>query len=287
MIPNYTLYGDEKDEIFPDILHCESIAARSAQHDWKISPHRHHSLHQFFFLGAGGGEISIEGKWHTVKSPIAISMPQLTVHGFEFERNTKGWVVTVPNLVLNEILSQTPDIRHSLQRPELIWGDEKLEACFVQLASEHRSSNVGRNQLLIHMAGMLAVEIGRASANIPPQSEVRESRRNFLVREFLALLEECFRAKHSVNDYAMLLGVTPPHLTRTCRQVIGRSTSDLIQDRLILEAKRCLVYTRMSVSELAYGLGFADPAHFSKFFHRRMNMSPSKFREKSDTQFMP
>ncbi len=282
MIPNYTLYGDEKDEIFPDILHCESIAARSAQHDWKIAPHRHHNLHQFFFLGVGGGDISIEGKWHNVKSPTVISMPQLTVHGFEFERNTEGWVVTIPDLILNEILLHAPDIRHSLRRPGLVCGNEILKTCFGQLASEHRSSKMGRNQLLLHMAGMLAVEIGRARTDIQPQSKAQESRKDLLVREFLRLLEENFRIKHSVNDYSVLLGVTPPHLTRTCQQVIGKSTSDLIQDRLILEAKRSLVYTRMPVSELAYGLGFVDPAHFSKFFHRRMNMSPSRFRERSD-----
>ncbi len=109
MIPNYTLYGEEKGEQFPDILHCESIAARSSRHNWVIAPHRHHALHQFFWLQSGGGVITIEGKAHSLQTPVAISVPPLTAHGFEFEKNTQGWVITIPGLIMSEILAQAPD----------------------------------------------------------------------------------------------------------------------------------------------------------------------------------
>lgn len=285
MIPNYTLYGEENDELFPDILHCESIAARSTRHDWSIAPHRHHRLHQFFLLRTGGGKITIEGDGHNVTPAVVISMPPLTVHGFEFVRNTRGWVVTMPVSVFKEILPHAPDIRNSLLKPVILQATQKIISCFEQISVEHQGGEPGRRQLLIHMAGMLAIEVGRAATDFAPVKNVAESRGDILVRNFLQLLEKKYKSHHSVAEYAGLLGLTAPHLTRTCQQVVGKSTSDLIQDRLILEAKRSLVYTRMSVSELAYSLGFSDPAHFSKFFQRRTDHSPSKFREKADPQF--
>lgn len=283
-IPNYSLYGEEKDEIFPDILHCESIAARSSRHDWTIAPHRHHALHQFFYLQSGGGRISIEGKQHLVSTPTVISLPALTVHGFEFERNTRGTVVTLPKPLTDEILSKAPDIRYSLSKPVIVPGTERMASSFENLTLEHGRREAGRQQYLSHMAGLLAIEVGRAVSDLRPGGEVIESRREILVREFLSLLEQHFRSFHTVTDYAHLLKMTPPHLTRCCRQVVGKSASVLIQDRLILEAKRALVYTRMPVSELAYSLGFSDPAHFSKFFQLRVGFSPSEFRKKADPQ---
>ena len=285
-IPNYSLYGEEKEEVFPDILHCESIAARSTRHDWSIAPHRHHALHQFFYLEAEGGKISIEGKQHTVSAPVVISMPPLIVHGFEFERNTKGWVVTLPKTLISDILSHASELRLSLSKPVILPASPRIVAAFEELSLEHRNREAGRGQMLFHLVGRLAVDVGRAVSDLKPVEDVPESRQELLVQDFLSLLEQHFRSLHSVSGYARLLTLTASHLTRCCRRVTGKSTSVLIQDRLVLESKRALVYTRMPVSELAYSLGFSDPAHFSKFFQLRTGFSPSEFRKKADPQIV-
>ena len=92
------------------------------------------------------------------------------------------------------------------------------------------------------------------------------------------LLERDYAARRPLADYAAELGVTAPHLNRVCKPVTGRTASALVQARLLLEAKRALTYTSMTVSEIAYLLGFVDPAHFSKFFSRLEGLPPSAFR---------
>ncbi|MEH6405231.1 MAG: helix-turn-helix domain-containing protein [Sneathiella sp.] len=282
MIPNYALYGEEKDETFPDILHCESIAARSKKNNWVIAPHRHHNLHQFFLLKTGGGAISIEDTQHILKPPVVISIPPLTVHGFEFSKDTEGWVVTIPHTIMKEVLLHAPEIHSRLHIPIMTTSSDEVTSYFEKISDEHRHVELGRSQLLAHLAGTLTVLISRNSVDLHPIPRTQENKRQIHVQQFLNLLEKNFRCLHSVSEYSKLLDLSPTHLTRSCREITGKSTSDLIQDRLILEAKRSLVYTKMPISEVAYFLGFNDPAHFSKFFHRQIGVAPSRFREKAD-----
>ncbi len=284
MIPNYTLYGDENIEAFPDILHCESIAERSGKHDWKIAPHRHHILHQFFWIASGGGVISIDGYSHTLAPQTVISLPPLCVHGFEFVQDTKGWVVTVPNMIMAEALHHAPELEERLEHPFVFSDQISLQVYFEQISNEYLDIAAGRQQRLVHLSGLLSIEVARLQTGAAHLDLQKIGKQHQIVQNFLALLEENFRALHSVANYAERLSITPPHLTRSCRHVTGKSTLALIQDRIILEAKRSLVYSRMPISEIAYSLGFDDPAHFSKFFQRSTAVRPSRFRQLSDEQ---
>ncbi|MCB1329814.1 MAG: AraC family transcriptional regulator, partial [Maritimibacter sp.] len=78
------------------------------------------------------------------------------------------------------------------------------------------------------------------------------------------------------------LGVTPTHLSRVMRGATGQPATAAIQDRIIREARRNLAYSNLSVSQIAYGLGYDDPAHFSRVFRRATGLSPSEFRRKSE-----
>jgi len=78
--------------------------------------------------------------------------------------------------------------------------------------------------------------------------------------------------------YAETLSVTPDHLSRSCRAVLGQSALDLLNERRMLEARRLLAYTSQSVAEVAQQLGYDDPAYFSKFFQRSTGNAPSAYR---------
>jgi AraC family transcriptional activator of pobA len=86
-----------------------------------------------------------------------------------------------------------------------------------------------------------------------------------------------------VSDYASRLGITAAHLNALCRQAAGKSALALIHERMILEAKRNLVYTSMTIAVVADTIGFADPAYFTRFFRREVGMSPKEFRVKAGT----
>lgn len=81
------------------------------------------------------------------------------------------------------------------------------------------------------------------------------------------------------KEYAGLLFITPNHLNALCKASVGKSAGEMIRDRLLLEAKRMLANSAMSVSEIAYDLRFEDNAYFSRFFKKYTGHTPEEFRK--------
>ena len=89
-IPAYWLYAERLAEHFPDALHIEPIAARSALHGWTIQPHLHHQLFQFIVIAGGGGGTRIDGREHRLAPGPAMLLPPATLHEFRFQVGTAG-----------------------------------------------------------------------------------------------------------------------------------------------------------------------------------------------------
>lgn len=102
---------------------------------------------------------------------------------------------------------------------------------------------------------------------------------NPIISKFLHLIDEYFRTERSVSFYADKLNISANYLNIVCRKNLNASASSLIQDRILLEAKRLLKVSEMSVKDIVYDLGFYDHASFSKFFKAQTGMTPSQFKE--------
>ncbi|GGG95716.1 AraC family transcriptional regulator [Parapedobacter pyrenivorans] len=98
-----------------------------------------------------------------------------------------------------------------------------------------------------------------------------------LLSKYLHLVDSHYIEKRTVKEYADLLSITPNHLSQTIKAVSGKKALSYITERLVREAKSLLLYTDFSISEIAYRLGFSDPANFGKFFKKESGMPPSKF----------
>ena len=99
-----------------------------------------------------------------------------------------------------------------------------------------------------------------------------------IVREFNFLVEQHFKEKHSVSEYADMLNKSPKTLSNLFGKFHTKSPLKMIQDRIMLEARRMLRYTEKPVSEIGYDLGFNDIQSFSRFFKKNEGHSPSEFR---------
>lgn len=99
-----------------------------------------------------------------------------------------------------------------------------------------------------------------------------------LFRDFKKMVEEKYMDWHQVGQYAAAIYLTPKHLSSTVKKVSGQTAKEIIQDRITLEAKRLLRYTALSIKEIAYQLGFAEPLHFSSFIRKQTGMSPTMVR---------
>ncbi|GLV60295.1 AraC family transcriptional regulator [Dictyobacter sp. S3.2.2.5] len=107
------------------------------------------------------------------------------------------------------------------------------------------------------------------------------SRSPSLSTQFLRLLEQHYLTRRTVQAYADLLHVTPNHLSHAISNEMGRNAYDLIVDRLLLEAKKLLSYTDLSVGEVANYLGFEEPTHFTRLFKRKLALTPLEYRHQA------
>lgn len=283
-IPNYVLYGENTDEIFPDYLHIESIRSRSIHHGWKFSQHQHHNLHQFFYVRKGGGRVSIDQSDYELNDNQIMSIPALTVHGFQFSPNTDGWVITLPQIYLQNIVNDTGFLIKSISQI-LIHSemDEKLVNEFVYIFETIEQAHKGnlpiRNFKLRTYANLLVCKVAELYPFVEEVNQNVPKQKQKIVQNLQTLINSNFKKRQSVADYSKSMGMTPTHLNRICKSVLNISPSQLIDERSVLEAKRLLSYTSMTISEISYELGFFDPAHFSKFFHNRTKQKPSEFRK--------
>ena len=111
------------------------------------------------------------------------------------------------------------------------------------------------------------------------QSQIDNDNPNVcLFRDFKHLVESNYDKWHKVKDYASEINISPKQLSLTVKSVTGKVAKEFIQDRLVIEAKRLLLHTDLSVKQIAYRIGFEEPLHFSGFFKKKVGTSPSSFR---------
>jgi len=283
-LPTYRLYGESGAGQEVDWLHCESIAERSRLHNWEIRPHRHAVLTQFLHVSRGKVEVQIDTRVSALAAPALLVVPALVVHGLRFTSPSDGTVVTVHETHLNRLLADEPTLRQAINRPHAIQLDRsesrtrELAAAATALRHDFSSMAPWRMALLNGALLRLAVAVGRVMPGVGEGSPSTGSRAIAHVERFKLLVEQQFRQQPSLSGIAAHIGITPTQLNRVCRQVLGHSALEIVHARIVLEAKRELTYTTMSVKQIAHELGFDDPAYFTRFFQRETRMGPTKWR---------
>lgn len=285
-LPTYALYGETggKPAYGADIgwLHCESIAERSRLHDWEIGVHRHESLFQLLAIRSGSCDTTLDGQRLKLRGPCLVTVPALVVHGFHFSPDVKGIVATVLEQRVQGLLDGDPALKEHVLRPhaqaisrDTAAGiDRAVQALLREYHGHADWRGVALDVTLLH----LLVLAGRALTDVARASEPHGQRALDHVQRFRHAIARRFREQPSMAACADELGITPTQLNRACQQVLGHNALGVLHARLLLEAQRELAYTTMSVKQIAFGLGFADAAYFTRFFQRVTGRSPSAWR---------
>lgn len=138
--------------------------------------------------------------------------------------------------------------------------------------------NIQNDMLLMLLKRLIIVITRLARSKYIPDEKLHDERLD-IFRKYNLLVEANFRTEHSVNYYAQRLNKSPKTLSNLFALYGGKTPLQIIQDRIIIEAKRLLYYTSKSVKQITYELGFEDPAYFSNFFKRYASQSPVEFRK--------
>lgn len=286
-IPVFRLYGEAGETMVPGFAHVERISYRAPLHDWEIRAHRHPHLSQAFLITAGKGIHRIDDKEGEFHAPWLMWIPSDTVHGFSFSVGTEGFVVSVADDFLATAIRHDPEapaLRAVVDDPfSAAMGsaeeiDLELEQVSEALLREAGGSYPGTISATVALIKLLLVGLVRTRAIRTINGPAAEARAG-LYRRYRKLVEAHLREGWPIARYADALCATTDRLHAACTEAAGRSPQELLHERLMLEAKRSLIYTTMSVAEIAGDLGFADPAYFSRFFAKRAGISPSAYRE--------
>jgi AraC-like DNA-binding protein len=108
-----------------------------------------------------------------------------------------------------------------------------------------------------------------------------------ITKKYSDLLVSHIEQEQSIEFYAETLKITPNHLNKSVKSVTGKTAIRLLNEMRLIEAKLRLKHTGLSISEIAYQLGFEDQSYFSRFFRKATGDSPVKFRKKDEPKKLP
>ncbi|GAB3867006.1 helix-turn-helix domain-containing protein [Hymenobacter segetis] len=279
------IYGDSRAQISHDYLKSQLIVPRQRFTDWGLKPHLHENLFQLFFLEAGRAAFEAT-ELVELRTPCLVIIPANTVHGFTFSPQVKGRTLTLSEALLDTILQATPGVLveinalHILSEfnSEVSFAD--LSALEQQIHEEINSELPGKQLALNGYFKLLFVKIFRLLHHRRGQEE-SPNRALHYFREFQKAIERTAPFEKKISDFAQELKITPVHLNRICQAVKGKTAQQIVQAHTIRRAHNYLLYTSLSVAEIAYELQFVDPGYFTRFFRKQTGMAPGAYRAKA------
>lgn len=270
-----------------DDVHYETFARLAGFFGRDMRPHWHDRYFQLHFLATGRIQLRLDDQLYAVKAPLFILTPPSVPHAFSTEPDSDGHVLTVrQELIWPLVETLWPRSGEALALPGMCLSLESAPATLAALNhywplvnDEFHHRRPGREMLLLSMAqAVFTLLLREAPPNDLSAGGVRGEMRLF--QRFNRLIDENFRRHLTVPEYALRLGVSESRLTELCRRFANQPPKRLIFDRVSREAKRLLRYSAHSVNQIAFDLGYKDPAYFARFFHRMAGCSPSQFRER-------
>lgn len=285
-IPIFKLYGESSSWWTPDLLHFETIASRSSLHGWEIKPHRHSNLYQLFYVRQGYAKLNIEGKESVYNEGVVQWVSPLCVHGFRFSSDVQGCVLTIASPMISsfERRMKSP-LAFNVSALNLEIGRDRqyLDFLFNSISQEYMRSETGRELALESWVNILLTWLQRRSLEKNDTTEFR-SKGHVSFSRFSSLVEQHYHEQWSVQRYAQELGISVVRLNTICQQLCQQTALQFIHQRLLLEAKRNLLYTVMSIASISDRLGFNEQAYFSRFFKRLTGTTPNAFRQAGISQ---
>ncbi|WP_372773120.1 AraC family transcriptional regulator [Mangrovibacterium sp.] len=249
-------------------------------------PHRH-DFFEVLYLLKGSGFHVIDGNRYDIKPPSVFFMSPGQAHKIEFSHDIEGYIFIftadfyLANRSNQNSLIEFPFFYNLKQdNPPLILDQSAdirfLEELFRRSINELHHNETIKLDLLRSLLDLILMTC--SSRYKTSENMTTKGKGHILVKQFYHLVEENNHQNLSLKEYAGLLAVTPNHLTQTVKMLTGKTSSQVIKAKQILEIKRLLVHTNLSVAEIAHQLHFEDQSYFTKFFKRESGYSPLQYR---------
>ncbi len=237
------------------------------------SSHRHGFWQFIAFEGEGVHFVDLEE--YDYRRGSILVLPEGAVHRFS-DGDTNGTLLHVPESYFNRCEQDATRLLNlrarALEMPFFVAEGahgERVATILTWLREEARAE-IGDSELQHALLQTLVLLLLRSAQRQAPQ------RSDYL--RFLELVEERYKTRPSVSEITRTLQMSAKRLYALTNEAVGLPPARIIENRLLLEAKRRLVHSEEAVSSIAFDLGFSDPAYFSRFFKRQVGQSPRGFR---------
>jgi AraC family transcriptional regulator, transcriptional activator of pobA len=251
-----------------------------------VTPHKHH-FYELFLVKQGTATQVIDYQEYKLAANTFLLISQGQLHFFEKSNREElqGYRLMFTeeffqmNQLDNQFLFEVIHLDNIYQNPFLALSPEANGFVFTYfdlLFQEYQRSNT-YDRALQSLLFLLLAEIHRLLKTPLPSDATKHQATVF--KQFIILLETHFMKKWAAANYAESLFISPRHLNRIVQDITNQSLTQVIQNRTVLEAKRLLTFTDLTVGQIAERLGFEDAAYFARCFRKETGTSPTDFKE--------
>jgi AraC family transcriptional regulator, transcriptional activator of pobA len=174
---------------------------------------------------------------------------------------------------------------NNIYNPPFVRIDEaatnSLSVLLEQIKAEMQNPALAQYELLVSYLKIFLITASRLKTQQQPdaQKAVAGTEEPFILQKLKDYIEKHYKTKHNAGSYAGMLNISPKALAKITKTHFNKTLTDLITERIIIEAKRDLYLTNKPVKEIAYDLGYADESYFSRFFKTNTDVSPQLYRD--------
>ena len=285
---NIPVYSLDKFKSKNDKCSLYEVELFDANRHFQVSyPHKH-DFYEILYLSNGSGYHIIDSNKYEIKPPCIFFLSPGQAHKVELSDDIEGYIFifTSEFYLLNQKnknrLLEFPFFFSVEQINPPIYLNSKDDDKYLK-ALFKRCSNIVLND------EMSADEIARSTLDLilltcndlyPGKFKVvQKSKGHILVKKFLLLIEENYHKNLRIGDYANMLAITPNHLTQMVKQITGKTSVEVLHRKTVVEIKRLLIHTDLTIAEISDAMNFPDQSYFTKYFKKISGTSPMAYRK--------
>ncbi|EIJ37093.1 DNA-binding domain-containing protein, AraC-type [Galbibacter orientalis DSM 19592] len=283
-IPIIDIHQVEKTENATN-FHINSLNKHLKENEEKFAASHKHNFFICVLFTKGSGNHQIDFHTYAIQPGSVFFIKPGQTHHWEFKTQPEGYIFLhtqdfYENPYLKEKLNQFPFYNSTKNPPLLILSQQEIDdirPLYEELMREYNNNSSFKNLKIFSLITHMYIELSRIY--IPSEKKMRivTPIHMEIITKLESILEAHYKNEKLPKFYASKLFVSTKHLNRIIKTSLNKTTTDLITDRVVLEAKRLMVHSKNSLTTISHELGYQDYAYFSRVFKRKTGISPKKF----------
>ncbi len=256
-----------------DRIRITTIAQLAKGEAWRLEKLHHYDHDLLLWITRGQGRANLQGMRRGIGTHNAIYLPAQTLHALDLGQQGFGLAVTLPH---GAGLGFPDEMTHLRIRDVQAQGE--ITGIVEAMQRETDGGRPFAREAMRAEAALMSVWMRRQMINMDPPGKPSGAQR--LVEAFTALVAREYRSGKTMAEYAAMLGVTPTHLTRTCKECCDMTAAEILTERTLYAARDLIERSKMPFQVIAAELGFGSAAYFTRFVQSHTGTTPSESRRR-------